>query len=173
MVGMDQRRKTTALEKVLGLTSKCGMSDVIKTLWRERQNRVSENNKKLGTLSHRSFPGSSRKRICPPMQEMQETMGLSPGSETSPAERNSNPLQYSCLGNPMHSGAWQPGSYSPWSHRDGHDLVNEHAHLDHILWQMLKSCDIQGRDSHCWTIIYQQQFQDTNHSFIKYLESIC
>ena len=30
----------------------------------------------------------------------QETPGLGPG------ERNGNPLQYSCLGNPMDRGAW-------------------------------------------------------------------
>ena len=28
------------------------------------------------------------------------------GSGRSPAEGNSNPLQYSCLGNPMDRGAW-------------------------------------------------------------------
>ena len=32
--------------------------------------------------------------------------GLIPGSGRSPGEGNSNPLQYSCLGNPMDSGAW-------------------------------------------------------------------
>ena len=31
-----------------------------------------------------------------------------PGSGRSPGEGNSNPLQYSCLGNPMDRGAWQP-----------------------------------------------------------------
>ena len=29
-----------------------------------------------------------------------------PGSRRSPAEGNGNPLQYSCLGNPMDRGAW-------------------------------------------------------------------
>ena len=29
------------------------------------------------------------------------------GSERSPGERNSNPLQYSCLENPMDKGTWQ------------------------------------------------------------------
>ena len=29
-----------------------------------------------------------------------------PGSERSPGEGNDNPLQYSCLGNPMDRGAW-------------------------------------------------------------------
>ena len=32
--------------------------------------------------------------------------GLIPGLGRSPGERNSNPLLYSCLGNPMDSGAW-------------------------------------------------------------------
>ena len=30
-----------------------------------------------------------------------------PGSGRSPAEGNGNPLQYSCLGNPMDRGAWR------------------------------------------------------------------
>ena len=30
-----------------------------------------------------------------------------PGSGRSPGEGNGNPLQYSCLGNPMDRGAWQ------------------------------------------------------------------
>ena len=30
-----------------------------------------------------------------------------PGSGRSPEEGNGNPLQYSCLGNPMERGAWQ------------------------------------------------------------------
>ena len=30
------------------------------------------------------------------------------GSERPPGEGTSNPLQYSCLGNPMNRGAWQP-----------------------------------------------------------------
>ena len=33
-------------------------------------------------------------------------VGLIPGSERSPGEGNGNPLQYSCLGNPMDRGAW-------------------------------------------------------------------
>ena len=32
--------------------------------------------------------------------------GLIPGSGRSPGEKNGNPLQYSCLGNPMDGGAW-------------------------------------------------------------------
>ena len=33
--------------------------------------------------------------------------GYNTGSERSPGEGNSNPLQYSCLENPMDGGAWQ------------------------------------------------------------------
>ena len=32
--------------------------------------------------------------------------GLIPGSGRSPGEGNDNPLQYSCLENPMEGGAW-------------------------------------------------------------------
>ena len=33
-------------------------------------------------------------------------LGLIPGSGRSPGEENGNPLQYSCLENPMDGGAW-------------------------------------------------------------------
>ena len=34
-------------------------------------------------------------------------MGLHSGFERSPREGNGNPLQYSCMENPMDRGAWQ------------------------------------------------------------------
>ena len=34
-------------------------------------------------------------------------LGLIPGSGSSPGEGNGNPLQYSCLENPMDKGAWR------------------------------------------------------------------
>ena len=34
-------------------------------------------------------------------------MGLTPGPGRSPGEGNGNPLQYSCLQNPMDRGAWR------------------------------------------------------------------
>ena len=55
-------------------------------------------------------------------------LGSSPGSGRSPGEVNGNPLQYSCLGNPMDRGAWKiPGTGEPGglqsmgSLRVGHD----------------------------------------------------
>ena len=37
---------------------------------------------------------------------MLEDPGLIPESERSPGEGNGNPVQYSCLENPMDGGAW-------------------------------------------------------------------
>ena len=41
------------------------------------------------------------------MQEDVGGVGSIPGSERSPGRRNGNPLQYSCLVNPMYRGTWQ------------------------------------------------------------------
>ena len=46
-------------------------------------------------------------------------MGLIPGSGRSPKEGNGNPLQYSCLENPMDGGAWWATVQG--SQRVGHD----------------------------------------------------
>ena len=50
------------------------------------------------------FPGSSdgKASAC-----NAGDLGSIPGSGRSPEERNGNPLQYSCLENPMDGGAWQ------------------------------------------------------------------
>ena len=42
----------------------------------------------------------------PAMQETRVTRVQSLGQEDSPGEGNGNPLQYSCLGNPMDRGVW-------------------------------------------------------------------
>ena len=44
-------------------------------------------------------------------------LGLIPGSGRSPGGGNGDPLQYSCLGNPMDRGAW----WATWGHRVGHN----------------------------------------------------
>ena len=45
------------------------------------------------------------------------------GLGRSPAEGNGNPLQYSCLGNPMDRGTWQATVYGVARVR--HDLVTK------------------------------------------------
>ena len=49
------------------------------------------------------FPGGTVVKNPPAKQET-EVQSL--GQERSPGEGNGNPLQYSCLGNPMNRGAW-------------------------------------------------------------------
>ena len=49
------------------------------------------------------FPSGSLVQNLP----MQENVGLIPGLARFPGEGNGNSLQYSCLGNPMDTGAWQ------------------------------------------------------------------
>ena len=47
---------------------------------------------------------------------------------------NGNPLQYSCLGNPMDRGAWWAVVYGSW--RVGHDwMTNIHTHGTIIKWR--------------------------------------
>ena len=51
-----------------------------------------------------------------------------PGSERSPGEGKGNPLQCSCLENPMDRGAWCMVQYSPWGHKESEVMVTEHIH---------------------------------------------
>ena len=52
-----------------------------------------------------------------------ENLGLIPGSGRPPGEKNGNPLQYSCLENPMDRGIWQATVHG--IARVGHDLVTK------------------------------------------------
>ena len=53
------------------------------------------------------FPGGSVVNNPPTNTEDTGDMGLIPGSGRSPGGGNGNPLQYSCLENPMDRGTWQ------------------------------------------------------------------
>ena len=70
----------------------------------------------LPTAVFLGFPGGSvgKESAC-----NEGDLGLIPGSGRSPGLGNGNPLQYSCLGNPMDRGAWQ--GYSPRGRRVGHN----------------------------------------------------
>ena len=67
------------------------------------------------------FPGGSN---CKESACNAGELGLILGSElwvgSCPGERNGNPLQYSCLENPMDRGAWW-ATYCPWDCRVGPD----------------------------------------------------
>ena len=60
------------------------------------------------------FPGSLAVKNTPANAGDTGVLGLIPGSRRSLGEGNGNPLQYSCLENPMDRRS-QVG-YSPWSH---------------------------------------------------------
>ena len=49
------------------------------------------------------FPGGSQVKVS---AHNAGDLGSIPGSGRSPGEGNGNPLQYSCLENPMDGGAW-------------------------------------------------------------------
>ena len=72
---------------------------------------TNKNNVKIGV----GFPGGS----------VVKNMPTNAGDSGSvPGERNGNPFQYCCLGNPMGRGAWQ--GYSPWGcRRVRHDLTTK------------------------------------------------
>ena len=60
--------------------------------------------KRLSSSSSRmSFPGGSAVKEC---ARNAGDLGSIPGSGRCPGEGNGNPLQYSCLENPMDRGAW-------------------------------------------------------------------
>ena len=52
------------------------------------------------------------KKIDLPTQGDIRNVGSIPGSGRSPGGGHGNPLQYSCLGNPMDRGAWQAAVHS-------------------------------------------------------------
>ena len=54
----------------------------------------------------KGFPGGSVVKNLPTYAGDGD-LGSIPGLGRSPAQGNGNPLQYSCLGNPMDRAAWQ------------------------------------------------------------------
>ena len=54
-----------------------------------------------------SFPGGANEAPSPAGKGEIRDLGLIPGPGRSPGEGNGNPLQYSCLENPMDKGAWR------------------------------------------------------------------
>ena len=52
------------------------------------------------------FPGGSVVKNSPANAGNARDLGLIPGSGISPGGGHGNPLQYSCLENPMDRGAW-------------------------------------------------------------------
>ena len=69
--------------------------------------------------AHAGFPDGTVVKILPADAGAIGDVGSIPGSGRTPGEGHGNPLQYSCLENPMDRGAWQLQSIG--SQRVGHD----------------------------------------------------
>ena len=65
---------------------------------------------------YKGFPGGSQVKAS---ASNAGDLGSTPGSGRSPGEGNGNPLQYSCLENPMDGGAWWATVHG--AKRVGHD----------------------------------------------------
>ena len=73
------------------------------------------------------FPGGSVVKICLPIQEMQKIRVHSiPRWGRSPGGGHGNPLQYSCLENPIDRGAW-------WATADGVSKEWDRTESSHTL----------------------------------------
>ena len=68
------------------------------------------------TMRRKGFPGGSVVKNLPANAGDAGDVGSIPGSRRSPGVGNGNPLQYSCLGNPMDRGAWW--ATVPWGYKD-------------------------------------------------------
>ena len=71
----------------------------------------------------RASPGGTVVRNLPPNAG---DVGLIPGLGRSPGVGNGDPLQYSCLENPM-DGADLAG-YSPWGRKESNMIKHTHTH---------------------------------------------
>ena len=60
------------------------------------------------------IPGSSVVKNLPTNAGDTGDSGSNPGSGSSPGKGNGNPLQYSCLENPMDGGTWEVS----WGHKE-------------------------------------------------------
>ena len=72
------------------------------------------------------FPGGSVVKNLPADAGNARDVGLISGLGRSPGEGNGNPLQYSCLGNPMDRRAWQAtvhGITKSWTQLIKHALL--------------------------------------------------
>ena len=58
-------------------------------------------------------------------------LGSIPGMGRSPEEGNGNPLQYSCLENPMDGGAWK-AIVSPWGRKELDMTERLHFHYAYL-----------------------------------------
>ena len=92
------------------------------------------------------FPGSA---VVENLQESQETQEI-PGLGRSPGGGNGNPLQYSCLENPMDTGAWQAAVHGV-AELDMTEYTHTGKYQEIMAWRALvvsaSACQVPGHHS--------------------------
>ena len=73
------------------------------------------------------FPGGS---VVKNMPSNARDAGSIPGLGRCPGEGNGNPLQYSCLGNPIDRGAWQVTVHGVAKESDMTEQVNNNNNVE-------------------------------------------
>ena len=81
-------------------------------------------------------------------------MGLTPGSGRSTGGGNGNPLQYSCLGNPMDRGTWRAKV---------HKVANSRTWLKWLDWTELKG-QIYGKPKILWASLVAQMVKKSAYN---------
>ena len=85
--------------------------------WRAADYGVAQSRTQLKRLSTNYIPSYNASQVALVVKNWlanaadTRDVGWIPGSGRSPGEGNGNPLQYSCLENPMDRGAWQAIAY--------------------------------------------------------------
>ena len=95
----------------------------------QRLNSVPDSSK-MNKVHFRGFPDGSVVKNPPANAGDARDVGSIPGSESSPGVGNGNPLQYSCLENPMDGGAWWAtvhGVTKSWTRLSPHMGTDKHT----------------------------------------------
>ena len=99
LMRVKKESENTALKLNFGKTKVMASSPM--TSW-----QIEEENMEI-VIDLGGFPGGAAVKNPPANTGAVRDVGLIPGSGRSPGGGNGNPLQYSCLGNPMDRGVWQ------------------------------------------------------------------
>ena len=81
-----------------------------------------------------TFPGGSVVKNLPANAR---DAGLTPGLGRSPGEGNGEPLQYSCLGNPMDRGVWRAADHGvakSWTQLRSSNNNKVHGYIHSIIY---------------------------------------
>ena len=99
------------------------------------------------------FPKAQQWRTCPPTRDTQETQVWLLGRE-DPRRRKWHPLQYSCVGNPMHRSLV---GHSPWGHKEADMTDWAHTHT----WDAEMTSQRTGACSCAIGVLLKMWFQAT------------